>query len=138
MTTDFCGPFLSGNYLLVGKDEYSRFPEVEFTKSTLAYSTIPKLNKMFSTHGIPEEVKSDNGPPFQSTDFNCFAEHSGFEHRKITPEWPQANSKAERFMQTLEKTVRCAMIEGKGYRFLLSYRATPHSSTVVPPARTAL
>ena len=97
---------------------------------------------MFSTHGIPEEVKSDNAPPFQSTDFKRFAEHSGFEHRKITPEWPQANSKAERFMRTLEKAVHCAMIEGKGckqemYRFLRSYRATPHSSTGVPLA-TAL
>ena len=39
---------------------------------------------MFSTHGVPEEVKSDNGPPFQSTNFKRLAEHSGFEHRKIT------------------------------------------------------
>ncbi|KAI0236166.1 hypothetical protein LSAT2_013234, partial [Lamellibrachia satsuma] len=54
---------------------------------------------------------------------------------------PQALSEAERFMRTLEKAVRCAMIEGKGwkqemYRFLRSYRATPHSSTGVPPATT--
>ena len=97
-------------------DEYNRFPEVDVKKSTSAYSTIPELDKMFSTHGIPEEVKSDNGPPFQSTDFKRFDEHSGFEHRMITPEWPQANSEAERFMRTLEKAVRCIMIEEKGWK----------------------
>ena len=59
---DFCGPSPSGDYLLVAIDEYSRFPEVEITRSTSAYSTIPKLDKIFNTHGIPEVVKSDNGP----------------------------------------------------------------------------
>ena len=68
---DFCGPFPSGDYLLVAIDEYSRFPEVEITRSTSAYSTIPKLDKI---HGIPEVVKSDNGPPFQSSEFKSFAE----------------------------------------------------------------
>ena len=122
------------SYLLVAIDEYIRLPEVEVTKSTSAYSTIPKLDKMFITHGVLEEVKSDNGPPFQSADFKRFVEHSGFKHSKITPEWPQANKEAKRFMRTLEKDVRCAMIERKGwkqemYRFVHSYRATPHSST---------
>ena len=45
-------------------------------------------------------------------------------------------------MRTLEKAIRCAILEGKVwkqemYRFLRSYRATPHSSTGVSPA-TAL
>ena len=128
--------------MLVAIDEYSRFPEVEITRSTSAYSTIPKLDKIFSTHGIPEVVKSDNGPPFQSSEFKSFAEYTGFQHRKITPEWPQANSEVERFMRTLEKAIRCVILEGKVwkqelYRFLRSYRTTPHSSTGVSPA-TAL
>ena len=112
---------------------------MEITRSTSAYSTIPKLDKIFSTYGIPEVVKSDNGPPFQSSEFKSFAEYAGFQHRKITPEWPQANSEVERFMRTFEKAIRCAMLEGKVwkqemYRFLRSYRATPHSSTGVSPA----
>ena len=135
---DFCGPFPSGDYLLVAIDEYSRFPEVEITKSTSAYATITKLDKMFSVHGIPEEVKSDNGPPFQSEDFKQFSKHLGFRHRRVTPGYPQANGEVERFMRTLEKAVRCAIIDGKSwkqelYRFLRNYRITPHSSTGVPP-----
>ena len=80
---DFTGPFPSGHYLLVVYDEYSRFPEVEILTSTSANATIPKLDKIFATHGIPETVKSDNGPPFQSKEFQVFAKHLGFTHRKI-------------------------------------------------------
>ena len=109
---DFCGPFPSGDYLLVAIYEFIWFPEVEVTKSTSAYSQSSTRCSAL----IPEEIKSDNGPPFQNTDFKRFAEHSGFEHRKITPDWSQANSEAERFMRTLEKAVCCAMIEGKGWK----------------------
>ena len=56
---DFCGQFPSGDYLLVAIAEYSPFPEVKIITSTSAYSTIPKLDKIFSTHGVPEVVKSD-------------------------------------------------------------------------------
>ena len=42
IAVDFCGPFPSGDYLLAAIDEYSWFPKVEVTKSTL------KLDKMLS------------------------------------------------------------------------------------------
>ena len=136
---DFCGPFPSGDYLLVVIDEYSRYPEVEILQSTSARATIPKLDKIFSTLGIPVQVKTDNGPPFQGSEFADFAGYLGFRHRKITPLWPQANAEAERFMRTLEKTIRAAHVEGLPwkqtlYTFLRNYRATPHCSTGMAPA----
>ena len=69
---DFCGPFPSGEYLLVVIDAYSRFPEVEIVKSTSAKSTIPKLEQIFARHGIPHILKSDNGPPFPGHEFCQF------------------------------------------------------------------
>ena len=63
ISVDFCGPFPSGDYLLVPMDDYSRYPEVEILKSTSSKSTIPKLDKIFSAFGIPRQVKTDNGPP---------------------------------------------------------------------------
>ena len=56
----------SGEYLLVVIDRYIRFPEVEIVRSTKATTVIPKLDKIFATHGIPSVVKSDSGPPFKS------------------------------------------------------------------------
>ena len=136
---DFCGPFPTGEYLLVIIDAYSRFPEVEIVRSTSANSTIPKLDKVFSTHGIPQVLRSDNGQPFTSEQMKEYTTENGIDHRRITPLWPQANSEAERFMKPLTKAVRSAHVEGKSwtkhlYKFLLNYRTTPHSTTGFAPA----
>ena len=139
LAMDFLGPFPSGDYLLVVIDEYSRFPEVEIVKSTSAKSVIPRLDAIFARQGIPNELKTDNGPPFNGAEFSNFAKYLGFHHRKVQPLWPRANGEAERFMPNLEKCVRTAVVEGKNwkqelYKFLRQYRATPHTTTNVSPS----
>ena len=136
---DFVGPFPTGDYIMVVIDEYSRFPEVETLTSTSARAVIPKLDAIFARQGIPEVLKSDNGPPFFGHEFRKFTEYLGFEHRKITPYWPKANGEAERFMQTIEKCIRTANTDGKNWKqemhkFLRQYRATPHSTTDISPS----
>ena len=64
-SADFYGPMPAGELLLV-MDTYNRYPEVEIVKSTSATETIPMFETLFATHGIPSELKTDNGPPFQS------------------------------------------------------------------------
>ena len=137
---DFCGPFPTGEYLLVVIDAYSRFPEVEIVHSTAAKGTLPKLDRIFATHGIPSVLKSDNGPPFFGDEFKSHMIENGIHHQKITPLWPQANSEAENFMKPLTKAVRAAHAEGRDwkkdlYRFLLNYRATPHNTTGIAPSQ---
>jgi len=139
VAVDFSGPFKNGDYLLVVIDEYSRFPEVEVVTSTSAEAVLPKLDSIFSRHGIPRIVKSDNGPPFNGETFERFARTQGFIHRKVTPLWPRANGEVERFMRVLGKCVRIAQMEYGNYkqelyRFLRHYRATPHSTTGKSPA----
>eukprot|EP00057_Strongylocentrotus_purpuratus_P001926 XP_003723494.1 PREDICTED: uncharacterized protein K02A2.6-like [Strongylocentrotus purpuratus] len=129
----------SGDHLLVIIDDYSRYPVVEVVSSTSGKATIPKLDKVFSLFGVPQIVKSDNGPPFNGDEFKQFAEYLGFTHRKITPRWPRANGEVERFMRTLKKVLRTAHAESKSWRqelhrFLRNYRATPHTTTAQPPA----
>jgi transposase InsO family protein len=85
ISIDFCGPFPSGYYLMVFIDEYSRYSVVETLTSLTAKSVITLLDKTFSIFGIPKELKSDNGPPFNSQEFRKFADNMGFKHRKITP-----------------------------------------------------
>ena len=52
-------------YLLLITDDYSRYPVVD---------------KVFSEFGVPDVVKSDNGPRFNSKDFASFADDLGFKH----------------------------------------------------------
>ena len=136
---DFCGPFPTGEYLLVVIDAYSRFPEVDIIRSTSATAIIPKLDWIFATHGIPAVLRSDNGPSFTSHEIKKYVEENGIEHQRITPLWPQANSEAESFMKPLTKAIRSAHAEGKQwikhlYKFLLNYRTTPHTTTKYAPA----
>jgi len=129
-------------YLLLITDNYSRYPVVEIVKSTSATTVIPKLDKVFSEFGVPDIVRSDNWPPFNSKEFATFADDLGFKHRKVTPKWARANGEVERFVRTVKKVVKTAKLEHKNYkqelnRLLRNYRATPHSTTRVAPA-TAL
>ena len=139
LSADFGGPYPSGHYCLVVIDEYSRFPVVEVLSSTSASCVIPVLDKIFATHGLPDTLKTDNGPPFQSHEFAKFMTYCGTKHRKIAPYWPRANAQAENFMKPLNKAIKSATAKGKSwrqelYKFLRNYRATPHVSTSRPPA----
>ena len=129
---DFFGPY-QNIYLMVIYDLYSRFPVVCELNSTKCTTVVEKLNTVFSTLGIPKILISDNGPPFSSQNFKNFSNSMGFNHRKITPYWPQANGATESFMKNLAKVIRCANVSGVPWRqeltkFLANFRATPHSS----------
>ena len=138
VSLDFSGPYRTGEYILVVIDDYSRYAEIDFVSSTSAKAVIPKLDRIFSAFGIPEIVRSDNGPPFNGNEFKLYSQEMGFEHRKVTPLWPKANGEVERFMQNINKTVTTAIIEGKNWKqhlfsYLRNYRATPHGTTKISP-----
>ena len=58
---DFTGPFLGTMFLIV-VDVHSKWPEVIPMTTTTASRTIEELRKLFATHGLPEQLVSDNGP----------------------------------------------------------------------------
>jgi len=75
LSADFYGPLPSGGHLLVIIDDYSRFPVVEFAKNVSADSVIPIFERVFSTFGTPEVLRTDNGAPFQSQAFKEFSSY---------------------------------------------------------------
>lgn len=140
LSADFCGPLPTGEYLFVITDEYSRYPIVEIIRSVSANTVIPVLDKVLSEFSYPQTIKTDNGSPFQSYQFEQYAKHSGFRHRKITPRWPRANSQAESFNKPLMKVIRAAHVSKSNwkqemYQFLRQYRSTPHAATGFTPYR---
>ena len=140
VSVDHVGPFPDGKHVLVIIDDYSRFPIVEVVKSTSTQKTIQQLDKYFSIFGIPSIAKTDNGPAFKSHKFAQFAQYLGFKHRKITLLWPRANGEVENFNKTLGKAIKVAAAENKNWKqemhkFLRNYRATPHCTTKIAPAK---
>ena len=136
---DFYGPLPSGEYILAVIDEYSRYPEVDITTSTSAKATIPKLDRIFSAFGIPLELKSDNGPPFDSKAFKNYCKFMGIKRQPVTPAHPRANGLVENFNKLINKVLSISTVEQTNwkqelFKFLRNYRATPHSTTGKSPA----
>ena len=54
----------TGEHLLAVVDYYSCWIEAILLKKTDAHHVVKSMEAMFRTHGLPECVRSDNGPPF--------------------------------------------------------------------------
>ena len=139
VSADLMGPFPTGESLLVIVDYYSRFPVVEILQSTTSSVIIHRMHKIFSIHGLPETLVTDNGPQFISDDFARYLQQCGINHHRVTPLWPRADGEVERFNRVLKKAIQTSHSEGKNwkfeiYTFLLAYRTTAHSVTGIPPS----
>ena len=96
----------NGEHLLVVVDYYSRWIETILLKKTDANHLVRSLEAIFATHVLPQTIRSDNGPPFASKEFEGFLEYLGIEHKKGVPYWPQSNGEVERCNETLLNIVR--------------------------------
>ena len=94
---------LNKRHYLVVIDYYSRWIEIKVLPSTSSNAVIGRLKDIFSSHGIADELVSDNGPQFISEEFRQFAARYGFVHNTSSPHFHQANGEAERAIQTAKK-----------------------------------
>ena len=90
------------NYLLI-VDYFLRYPEVIKLSFTTSSSVIKVLKSIFSRHGIPKTLLSDNGPQYTSQEFTDFSKSYNFTHITSSPHFPQSNGQAERAVQTVKR-----------------------------------
>ena len=88
--------------LLVTVDGYSKWIDVKVVNSATSRKTINQLRPLFTTHGIPEVLASDNGKPFTSTEFSELTKRNGIRHIKTAPYHPSSNGLAERAVKTVK------------------------------------
>ena len=119
------------SYLLI-VDYFSRFPEAIKLKTTTSASIIEAFKTVFSRHGIPETVMSDNGPQYASQEFTEFARSYDFCHVTSSPHFPQSNGQAERTVQTVKKLLKES---DDPYMALLNYRTTSFPWCGLSPAQ---
>ena len=136
---DFKGPIANKYYLHVIIDQYSKYPEVDIVKSTSFSRLEPCLDRVFATHGIPDELITDNGSPYFADEMSEYAKKMGFHLNPVSPENPQSNGFAESFVKILVKFIHTSIADGKDPKaelqnYLLQYRSAPHSTTGVSPA----
>ena len=113
---------LNGSTYLLVVDYFSRYPEVIKLNTTTSKTVISSLKSIFSHHGIPSILMSDNGPQFDSSEMKTFANNYGFNHITSSPHYPQSNGLVERTVKTIKALLRHT---DDPYLALLSYRSTP-------------
>ena len=92
--------FDGSSYVLIC-DYFSKFPFLYRAKTSF-WSLRDRLIDLFSIEGYPDEIVSDNGPPFQSKEFAKFLSGLGIKHTTSSPGYPRSNSFIERHIQTVK------------------------------------
>ncbi|CAB4019464.1 sec1 family domain-containing 2 [Paramuricea clavata] len=115
----------NSNYLLV-VDYFLRYFEIAKLPDIKSSTLVTYMKSIFARHGIPREVKSDNGPQYTSQEFGNFSQEWNFQHATTSPYHPQANGLAERSVQTVKNLLNKAHRDGRDpYVSILEYRNTP-------------
>jgi putative transposase len=130
-------------------DGFSRYLlSLAATTSTREAEARPLFLRAFADYGLPDVIRSDNGPPFASTGVTGLSRLSvwwtklGIEHERIDPGEPQQNGRHERFHLTLLEAMRPAAAdraaqEQRFRAFARDYNEErPHQALGdLPPAR---
>ena len=95
-----CFNFIGNSYVLIC-DYFSKFPFLYRAKTSF-WSLRDHLINLFSIEGYPDEIVSDNGPPFQSKEFAKFLSGLGIKHTTSSPGYPCSNGFIERHIQTVK------------------------------------
>ena len=86
---------LEGKNYLVTSDYFSDLFELDHLRSTASVSVTRKHKVHFGRHSILEQLVTDNGPQFSSSNFLGFSNEWDFDHRTSSPCHSQSNGKAE-------------------------------------------
>ena len=121
---DFAGPFLGHSYLIL-VDAYSKWLDVHIMNSTTSAKTIEKLRMVFSVHGLPHKIVTDNGTAFTSNEFRQFMAQNGIKHVTSAPYHPSSNGQAERAVQTSYGTYGRHSDSGKNFQIFILISSHP-------------
>ena len=93
VVTDFCD--IKGNQYIIYADRYSGWTEVALMCNTTVKTTCSTICRWFTTYGVPDELGSDGGPPFESQELLRFLHDWGVRKRTTSAYYPQSNGRAE-------------------------------------------
>ena len=127
-----------GAEYLVVTDYYSKIPIVRKKKPASqcnASKTISVLKELFTKHGIPEVLCTDNGPQFANALVTEFATDWKFDHNTSSPMNPRSNGQAEEAVKSIMGLLTCAQCSAQDpYLALLAYHSMPVNAYFDLPA----
>ena len=84
--------------------------------------------------GLPHIIRSDNGPCYNSKEFQQLLQHYNITHHTSSPHHPRSNGFIERMVAVAKELMDKARSEGKPWiSGLYKYRVTPQSGSIASP-----
>ena len=127
VAVDLVGPFpraKSGHrYLLTLICLTSRYPEALPLKCITAEAVAEGLIELFSRHGVPRSILSDQGKQFKCRLFEVLCEKFKISKIHSSPYHPQSNGVVQRFHGTLVPMLRKAIGKGVDWPSQISLRS---------------
>lgn len=124
--------------ILVLIDYYSRYVMLKEMSKTDAENTIRVLEDWFQEFGYPKKMRSDNGPPFNSSEFTEHFIKKGIECEKSPAQIPWANGEIERQNRGIRSAMQAKTVEKRNWKealkeYIHAYNIRPHSVTGKAP-----
>ena len=93
-----------------------------------------ELSMIVTELGLPHKIRSDNGPCYNSKEFQQFLQCYSITHQTSSPNHPRSNGFIERMVGVAKKLRDKAGKEGKPWiSGLFDYRVTPQSGSIASP-----
>ena len=132
---------LEGHTFLAYADRFSGWLEVERLKTNTFRNVHQTLLRWFRTFGVPEELATDGGPPFQSHDYQTFLRTWNIDRRLSSAHYPQSNGRAEAAVKSAKRILLGNIDSATGLldtenatRAILAHRNTPTQDTGISPS----
>ena len=127
--------YMNGRLYILICDYFSKFPFL-FQVKTMSFANLKDhLEELFSVEGIPDEIMSDNGHPFNGKEFSSYLTGLGIRHTTSSPNYPRSNGFIERQIQTMKRLIEKANSSGRSHQEALTgLRAQPLGDSLPSPS----
>ena len=136
---DLC--HLSGHLYLIYADRYSGWVEVAKLSNGTINNVRGALLAWFMIYGVPEEIATDGGPPFKSSEYANLLKDWDIRTRLSSAYFAQSNGRAEAAVKTAKRILlgNTNAVTGnldtyEATKALLTHRNTPAQGTHISPA----
>ena len=121
---------------LILVNSHSKWLDAHIMPNITSPRTIEELRQIFSNHGLPRKIVTDNGPSFMSDEYKKFVEANRIKHITSALYHTSTNSLVERAIQTVKRElqcIQCSSTQENLSKVLFTYQITPHLLLVCHP-----
>ena len=126
---------------MIYADRFSGWVEVERLATNNSRNVQKTFLRWFATFGVPEEISTDGGPPFNSGEYDRFCSNWGVARRLSSAYYPTSNGRAEAALKSVKRiltgninSILGSLDTTSATCALMAHQNTPAQDTGVSPS----